>query len=136
MKNEKNIFLTIILLFLILNTSCNTCEDYCISGRSKLVNNDCLGAIADYDKAIESDPNYIDAYADRAIAKRAIKDYSGALNDWNKFIELSPKDAVAYSSRGLLKIQLGKKDSGCVDLSKAVEFGDQSAAELVKEYCN
>lgn len=132
----KNIFLLSFVLYLISCVSCQTSEDYVKNGTHKYLNNDYHGAIAEYDEAIKINPNCIDAYNNRAIAKSTLKDYSGALADWNKVIELNPKDAGAYSCRGLLKIQLQRIDDGCLDLSKALELGDQSANELVNEYCN
>ena len=45
---------------------------------------DYKGAIADYTKAIEIDPNYADAYNNRGIAKDELKDYKGAIADYTK----------------------------------------------------
>ena len=51
---------------------------------------DYYGAIADYNKAIELNPNFADAYNNRGLAKYDLKDYKGAIADYNKAIELNP----------------------------------------------
>ena len=47
-------------------------------------------AIADYDKAIELDPNFAAAYTNRGTAKAQLKQYSEAIADYDKAIELDP----------------------------------------------
>ncbi len=46
------------------------------------------GAISDYNKAIELNPNYADAYNNRSIAKESIGDLNGACEDARKAISL------------------------------------------------
>lgn len=49
------------------------------------------GAIADYDKALELDPQDTGAYFARGNAKYNLKDYAGAITDYDKAIKLAPK---------------------------------------------
>ena len=46
------------------------------------------GAIADYNKALEIDPKYSDAYNSRGLAKYELNDHPGACVDFKKAIEL------------------------------------------------
>lgn len=59
---------------------------------------DYAGAIADYDKAIELDPECAEAYNNRGLAKKDLKDYSGAMADYNKAIELFPQYTRVYDN--------------------------------------
>ncbi len=95
-----------------------------------------MGAIQDYTKAIELNPNYNDAYYNRGSAKYEIEDYRGAIEDYNKAIKLNPNSDKAYYNRGAAKITLGQKDDGCLDLSKAGELGLAKAYEAIKLGCN
>ncbi len=68
-------------------------------------------AVAQFDKAIEIDPRYADAYNARGLIRQQSNDLNGALQDFNKVIELSPKGAEAYSNRGLLYLAAGQTDT-------------------------
>jgi len=65
-----------------------TAKEYFESGREKYKNEDYYGAIADYTKAIEIDPNYDYAYASRANAKEELGDLNGACADWKEAARL------------------------------------------------
>lgn len=49
-------------------------------------------AIQCFDKAIEIDPNYSDAYYCKAITFKDMKKYGEAMKCYNKAIELDPKN--------------------------------------------
>ena len=65
------------------------------------------GAISDYTKAIEINPDYEDAYYERGFAKENIKDYEGAISDYTKVIQLNQDAWDAYYGRGISYSQLG-----------------------------
>ena len=73
-------------------------------------------AFADYDRAIELDPNYAIAYSNRGAAKHSLGQYDAALADYNRAIELDPNYAAAYSNRGNAKERLGQHDAAFADL--------------------
>ena len=80
------------------------------------------GAIKDYDKAIELDPNYALAYMNRGIAKAQLKQYSAAIADYDKAIELDPNFALAYHNRGVAKYNLAQYNAAIADYDKAIEL--------------
>ena len=49
------------------------------------------GAISDYNKAIEINPEYKSAYTNRGIIKKKIGDMKGACGDWRKASSLGHK---------------------------------------------
>ena len=57
---------------------------------------DHYGAIADYTKAIEINPNYKSAYKNRGIYKETIGDLKGACADWQKASQLGDQDATQW----------------------------------------
>ena len=56
------------------------------------------GEISDYDKAIQINPNYLQAYANRGFAKKDAGDLDGACSDWRKVVLLGNKDANQWIS--------------------------------------
>ena len=61
----------------------------------------------DFNKAIELNPNYVDAYYNRAGAKSKLGDILGAIIDYDQVIKLNMNDADAYRNRSMLKAKLG-----------------------------
>jgi len=128
-------------------------------GQSKFKLLDYNGAIKDYSKVIEIDPNpqgykaigvVINAYYYSGIAKNELKDCQGAILDFNKVIDIAPGlyqeykisefKAEAYYNRGKAKISLGQKKNGCLDLNKAIELdinaiGGSKVYDEVKKLC-
>ena len=96
---------------------------------------DFSGAIADYTKAIEIEPNYATAFHDRGITKGKLKDFSGAIADYTRAIEIDPNYATAYFNRGVSKFYLGDMIGACKDARKAQALGDD-ASILIKKACN
>ena len=103
------------------------------SGVEKHEKGDYQGAIADYNKAIEINPQYVNAYYNRGVAKYRSKDYQGAIADYTKVIEINPQFASAYSIRGASKYLLGDLKGACDDARKAADLGDEHSAERVKQ---
>ena len=101
---------------------CNFSQDYFKSGLEKYENGDLLGAIADYTKAIEINPNIDLAYFNRGFSKYDLKDYKGAISDYTKAIALDPNNAFAYSNRGLAKYDLKDYKGAISDYTKAIEI--------------
>ena len=71
-------------------------RDNMIMGVEKMKVKDYEGAIADYTKAIEINPDFAIAYSDRGFSKYSLKDYYGAIADYTKFTELDPDNPVAF----------------------------------------
>jgi len=86
----------------------------------------------EWDKAIEINPDYIDAYRYRGDRYLVKGQYDKAISDYNNVIRLNPEDAEYYSSRGSayyikgLSYFFGKKSNyhnAIIDFSKAIELG-------------
>lgn len=89
--------------------------------RARLSNN-LEEALKDYNKAIELDPNYIDALLSRGGVKMQLNDNSSAIEDFNRVVELAPNDLNVYSYRGIAKENLGDYTGAMIDFDKAIEI--------------
>jgi tetratricopeptide (TPR) repeat protein len=79
-------------------------------------------AMEDYNKAIELDPNYADAYYNRGLAHYDLKEYERAIEDYNKAIELDPNYVNAYYNRGLAYYYLMQYERAIEDYNKTIEL--------------
>ncbi|MEO0536487.1 MAG: tetratricopeptide repeat protein, partial [Cyanobacteria bacterium P01_A01_bin.123] len=104
-----------------------TAQEYYEDGNAKRDSENYQGAIDDYTKAIELNPDYADAYNNRGIAKRALGDNQDAIDDYTKAIELNPNYADAYTNRGNAKGALEEYQGAIADHTKAIELNSDYA---------
>ena len=86
-----------------------TAEEHFALATEKIQNELYKEAISSYNKAIEKDPNYVDAYHDRALAKDYLQDYFEAIRDFDKAIELESQDVMSYYNRARSKYSAAKQ---------------------------
>ncbi|MFH2012062.1 MAG: tetratricopeptide repeat protein [Pseudomonadota bacterium] len=79
-------------------------------------------AISAYNKAIELDPKYKNAYLTRGAAYGVLGNYQQAISDFTRAIELDPKHAYAYNNRGVSYGKLGNYQQAIFDISRAIEI--------------
>ena len=98
-------------------------------------NGDYYGAISDFTKAIEINPNYAKAYNNHGWIKAKLKDYYGAISLYTKAIEINPNYALAFANRGSSKESIGDMKGACDDWRKASSLGDELSAKWVRNQC-
>jgi tetratricopeptide (TPR) repeat protein len=82
-------------------------NDYFLSGYDKNEKGDYNGAILDYRKAIEINPDFALAYINLGNIKYEINgDLTGALADYNRAISINPEYSITYSNRANVKSKL------------------------------
>ena len=90
-------------------------------GSDKAEQGDHYGAISDYTKAIEIDPQNDDAFYNRGNSKLELKDYYGAISDYTRALELKPA-TDAYYNRGNAKTALKDYYGAISDYIKSIEI--------------
>ncbi|TEU14951.1 MAG: tetratricopeptide repeat protein [Anaerolineales bacterium] len=93
--------------------------------------------IADYDQAIQLQPDFAEAYSNRGDAYMFKHDYDRAIADYGQAIQLQPDFVVAYHNRGFFYQLMGKKEKAIADFRKVLELSDdpfwrQQAEEQLK----
>lgn len=96
------------------------------TGITKFSQNDYNGAIFDFTKAINTDPENAIAFYNRGMSKYHIKDFYGAQSDCNTAIKLNSKDANSYNVRGLVNQALGLVKEAMKDYDNAVKLSPTS----------
>ena len=85
--------------------------------------------IDEYNKAIEIDAGYVNAYLQRGFCRNILKDFTGAIEDFSKVISMEPNHRWAYVSRGSARNKTGEYQAAIDDFNKALELDptDQEA---------
>ena len=102
-------------------------ETYYVWGNIKFKQVDYVGAIADYDKAIQLKPDYAEAYNNRGLAKHELGEHAAALIDFGEAIQLKPGLSVAYNNRALAKSALGDLRAAIADYDEAIQLNANDA---------
>ena len=85
-------------------------------------------AIADYDKALQIDPQLAAAHYNRGNAQGALNRHEEAIADYDKALQIDPRHAAAYYNRGNAKGVLGRHEEAIADYDKALQIDPQLAA--------
>ncbi len=80
-----------------------------------------------YTKAIELNPNFVEAYNNRGAAYGDLRDYRQAIENYDKAIELNPNCVEAYNNRGFAYDNLGDQRQAIRDFNKAIELDPKNA---------
>lgn len=91
-----------------------------------LMGNECVteahnnrAALANYTKAIEMNPNHVDAWVRRGVTHASENDYQEALADLNEAVRISPTSFKALYNRGRLHLELAHYEQAISDLLRA-----------------
>lgn len=80
-------------------------------------------AIDRFTQAIDSDPQFSDAFYNRGFAKFKTGDYSGAINDFTQCLEIEqPEREDVFWMRGKAKYSLGDYTGAILDADKAIKL--------------
>lgn len=112
----------------ISQTSAPKADDYVAAAAQKYRKRDYRGALAEYERIIQLQPNNAIAYNYRGVLKEKIQDIQGGLTDYNRAIGIDANYAEAYSNRGNLKLnKLQDAQGALADYDLAIELNPKYA---------
>ncbi len=79
-------------------------------------------AIADYNRAIEINPEHDQAYNNRGLVYLSKRQYGRAIADFDRAIALNPKRWQAYVNRGVTHSAIGEYGRAIADYTKAMDL--------------
>lgn len=88
-------------------------------------------AIAEFNKALELNPNSAAAYINRGSVYKLKGEYDLAMADFTKTLELNPNSAPAYCNRGQIYGEKGQYDLAIAEYTKAIEVKPKYAFAYV-----
>ena len=92
-------------------------------------------AVDAFDRAIECNPDYMLAYANKAYTLTNMREYEKALQSVNKVLEIDPDYAWACGQRGKIYNDMKEYHKALIDLDKAIELdGKDKYAYANKSY--
>ena len=138
--DQSNIYAIDKLKLLDLNlyvsqTALKTFDEYYADGIIKQDSGDYDGALIEYSRAIELNPNFVASYINRGLVKQSLKDYAGAMIDYNKAIEIKP-DSYSYMNRAILKHELKEFEFAIKDFDLAMISDNKESSIKDKIYYN
>jgi tetratricopeptide (TPR) repeat protein len=99
-----------------------TAREYCNRGVARQRKGDLNGALADYSRAIQLNPEDGTAYNDRGLVKMAKGDLDGALADCDRALQINPRNIKFHNNRGLVRQRKGDLDGALADYDIAIKF--------------
>lgn len=85
-----------------------------------------MEAIADYDKALELKPEFVEALHNRGLAYSKMDSHDRALADLTRVTEIKPEFAAAYHNRGLIFSQQDQTEQAIAEFTKAIELEENN----------
>lgn len=106
------------------SNSTMTAKSYTEAGIKKFEAREYKEALINFNKAIEADPKFYQAYYMRGNAKKIFEDQHGAMKDYNLAIEINPNLPEAYFERGNVKFVLQDYYGAIADYTKTISLNE------------
>jgi len=87
-------------------------------------------AFADFNKAIEINPKYVQAHEDRGTIYNSRKEFDRAIADFNTALSLDPHFSSAYVNRAISNFSKGDLDRAIADSTMAISLNPNFNAFL------
>jgi tetratricopeptide (TPR) repeat protein len=87
-------------------------------------------SLANYNRALELNPNFVDVHHNRGVVLAEVKKFDGALLSYGRALALSPNLAATLNNRGNLLQELGRAGEALADYDKVLA-SDPNDADAV-----
>lgn len=105
--------------------------DYFLQGDYDYDTGNCTKAITDYTTSIKLNPNYPQAYNNRAYTYMRLRNYKNALPDLDKAISLNPNYIQSLMNRGdIHNYYLVDRKSAIADYEKVIALGGTNGTSV------
>jgi tetratricopeptide (TPR) repeat protein len=102
-----------------------TADSYRKRGFERLNVRDYQGAIEDYTRALELDPNSAIACNDRGVAFSSLGDQAAAIADYTKALQLEPNEPAYYFNRGFARFNQKDFRGAIEDYSQVIRLSPE-----------
>lgn len=102
-------------------------DDYFAYGNRANAEPNSIIAIEDYNKCIELNPAFFEAYNNRGLKFLKLKEYQSAVNDFNAALQINPDYPKSYVNLGLCYTNLNKFDNAFDAFNRAITLDAKSA---------
>ncbi|WP_242056808.1 tetratricopeptide repeat-containing serine protease family protein [Planktothrix sp. FACHB-1355] len=99
-----------------------TATDFWNSGNDLIASQKYEDAIASYDKAIQFQPDYHEAWYNRGYALGELKRYEDAIASYDKAIQFKPDKHEVWYNRGIALGELKRYEDAIASYDKAIQF--------------
>ena len=94
--------------------------DYINRALARYQINDLRGAMADYDKALEVNPNEYLGYYNRGLLRAQVGDNNRAIDDFNMVLKFNPEEYTAMLNRAMLRVETGDIQGAITDYTAII----------------
>lgn len=106
----------------------NDAKTYYVRGLTRFDKGDLSGAVADFNQAIQTQSDYVEAYFYRALAYFDLRQMPKSIADYSRAIALNVGYVDAYYNRGLVLSALGDKPGAIADYTQVIRLDRNFAA--------
>lgn len=132
MMRYKKLLPLFLLIVCVGVTACGpNAEELNTRGKEKLKNEDIDGALEDFNKAIEKNPKYAEAYLNRGYVYGNRGELQEALADFDMAVAIDSAYIEAYYNRGFIYGFFEEYDKSIADFNKVIELNPKDAEAYI-----
>ena len=122
MKSKKRMLVCLFLLLTQLSITQKIGDKLYEKGLTELEAGNFDKAVKNFNKSIQKNDNFVDAYFKRALSYTYLKKYEEAINDYSTVIELSPNDEVSFFNRSRIFTVMKDYEKALSDVNSAINI--------------